>query len=332
VIVEPRDPFGEHIARAAHGRVSVLGAEILLESTDAVLTEIAYEAYRNLPRFDRHGTPTQLHISMVLNEHEGEWPKNEEPPSPILSSGGGLLCATVDAGNFVVVDVAKRRALICVSRAMLHHRQLVRYEMIEFAVLTLAARSRSLVPLHAACIGLGDSGCLIFGASGTGKSTLCLLALCNGLEVISEDSTFVDPESLEIFGVPNYLHVKPETIDLIGPGPLHDLVAGSPVIRRRSGAVKFEADLRGLVSVGARSPFRLAAAIFLTPDLADSGLVKQRIDSSDVVSRIDLEQPYAAGLPGWDRFCAKLVDHPCYELRRTSPPAAVIRELQQLLE
>jgi hypothetical protein len=221
--------------------------------------------------------------------------------------------------------------LISVSRAMLLHPYIVRYEMIEFAVLTLASRSQSLVPLHAACVGLGGNGCLIIGASGTGKSTLCLMALDDDMLVLAEDSAFLDPVSFSIFGVPNYLHAKYEAPNLLAHGRLSDFVSAAPVIRRRSGTLKFEADLRRLGRGIPQSSLRLNATIFLTQQRADIDSVMKPVDRADMIARMNEEQPYAAGLAGWDQVCEKLAEHPCFELQRTDPPAAAVRELRALL-
>ena len=329
--VEAQDPFGEHAVPSSRARLAVLGAEILVESTDAALMELAIEAYGGLPPFEKGHTATALGLSMVLNDHGKTWPAGEIPPAPILSSGSGLLCASFDAGNFAVVDPAHARAFINVSRAMLQHPHIIRYELIEFAILTLASRSRSLVPLHAACVGLGANGCLILGASGTGKSTLCLMALEHDLSVLSEDSTFVDPMAHKLFGVPNFLHVKRETLALLEPGSLRGLVEQSRLIYRRSGATKFEMDLRRLGQGNLENSVGFAATIFLTQKTAGSGSALEKIDRADMLTRMIEEQPYAVGLPGWDDFCETLVDRPAYELRRTNPPAAAIRELRALL-
>jgi hypothetical protein len=53
-----------------------------------------------------------------------------------------------------------------------------RYELIEFAVFTLAARAQGLVPLHAACVGEEGRGLLLMGESGAGKSTASLHWRC----------------------------------------------------------------------------------------------------------------------------------------------------------
>src|SRR3546814_4333811 len=84
----------------------------------------------------------------------------------------------------------------------------LRYELIEFAVFLLAARCQRPVPLHAACVGRGGRGILLLGASGSGKSTLVLHSLLQGLDVLSEDAVFVQPDGMLATGVANFLHVR----------------------------------------------------------------------------------------------------------------------------
>ena len=77
------------------------------------------------------------------------------------------------------------------SPGMLRYPYHARYELIELAMVTLASRAQSLVPLHAACVGVRGTGLLLIGASGAGKSTLALHALFSGMQLLSEDSAFV---------------------------------------------------------------------------------------------------------------------------------------------
>ncbi len=63
-----------------------------------------------------------------------------------------------------------------------------RYDLMEFAAYTLAARSGGLVPLHAACIGRAGRGALVLGDSGAGKSTLCVRAVAAGFDFLAEDA------------------------------------------------------------------------------------------------------------------------------------------------
>ena len=83
-----------------------------------------------------------------------------------------------------------------------------RYELIEFAVFTLAARTQRLASLHAACIGQRGRAVLLIGPSGSGKSTIALHGLLEGLEILSEDSAFISPGTMLATGISNFIHVR----------------------------------------------------------------------------------------------------------------------------
>ncbi len=92
----------------------------------------------------------------------------------------------------------------------------IRYELIEFAVFTLAARVQRLVSLHAACVGTGGKGVLLMGPSGAGKSTVALQCLLNGFDFLSEDSVFVAPRSMKATGIANFLHTRADSLRWLG--------------------------------------------------------------------------------------------------------------------
>ena len=147
------DPFREHEPARLRARLHVLGGVFTVESGDAELLDLAVEAFGGMPKHRLERKPHHFTVRLVRTAHPKTWRNSPAPPPPVLSAGAGLLCATVDAGSFAVVDVPMSRALICVSNAMLRHRYHARYELVELVFLTLAARAQSLVPLHAACVG-----------------------------------------------------------------------------------------------------------------------------------------------------------------------------------
>jgi hypothetical protein len=325
------DPFGERTPASSRARLSVLGGDFAVASTDPALLELAFDAFGRLPkqRFERK--PRRFTVQLVLCDSRETWRSGVVPPPPVLSAGAGLLCATVDAGNFAVVDVAMSRALISVSRAMLARPYYARYELIEFAFLTLASRAQSLVPLHAACIGTKGDGVLLMGASGAGKSTLSLHALAGGMQVLSEDSAFVALQGLRVTGVPNYLHVTPAALDFLAPGDLRASIERSPLIQRRSGATKFEVDLRSLRGELARSPFKLVATVCLSHKAAASGPALEPLERDAFVARLRDEQPYAMARSNWSGFERCVAALPAYELKRTRHPDIAVRQLKELV-
>lgn len=329
------DPFSERAPVRARARLSVLGGDFEVESSDTSLLQLARDAFLGLPRHRLVGRPRRFHVRLVLSERGSEWAKGSVPPPPVRSAGAGLLCATVDAGNFAIVDTAMSRALVCISPLMLRHRYHARTELVELAFLTLASRAQRLVPLHAACVGTHGNGLLLIGAGGTGKSTLSLHALAHGLELISEDSAFVSLDKpldkLRVTGTPNYLHVQPDSLGLLSDEALRERIASSPVILRRSGIHKLEVDLRALPGRLAPSPLELAGTVMLSPRPAGRDEALRPLDRRTFVHRLRQEQPYAAGLDDWTKFERRIVALPSFELRRTEHPDVAVDQLRALL-
>jgi hypothetical protein len=325
------DPFGERAPAGLRARLNVLGGAFTVESADAAALRLAVDAFGGMPRHKLEREPRRFHVRLVVAEDRPQWLRAARPPAANLTAGNGLLCATIDAGNFAVVDPAQSRALVCVSRALLRFPYHARYELIELAMVTLASRAQSLVPLHAACFGARGSGLLLMGASGAGKSTLALHALASGMQVLSEDSAFVAVDSLRVTGVPNFLHVQPSALEFLTDGPLLTEVRRSPVIVRRSGARKYEVDLRKTPGEIAARPLGLAAIVFLSRRRGVKQKALEMLGGKALLSRLRSEQPYAAGLANWRSFERRIATLPAYELRRMEHPDSSIRQLRALL-
>lgn len=327
------DPFGEDVRARAHARLSVLGGDFDVTATHRAVLDLAVEAFGGLPRHRLGRRPAGLAVHLALNDRPKSWAGGGAPPPPVHSSGAGLLCATIDAGNFAIVDTGRRRALVSVSRALLRQPYYPRYELVELAFVALASRVQRLVPLHAACVGLGGNGVLLMGASGAGKSTLSLHALAGGLDLLSEDSAFVSPDGLRVAGVPSYLHLAPDALRFLPPGPLRRSIERSATIERRSGTRKLEVDLRRLGAATARTPFRLAAVVFLSVRPAVRAQTLEPLGRAALVRQLRHEQPYALRrAAGWNAFERRVAGLPAYELRRTEHPDAAVEQLRGLLE
>ena len=148
-----------------------------------------------------------------------------EPPTTAMLSGAGLLAGAPETSSFVALSPASGSALVVVAEPMLRFPYHTRYELIEFAVYTLAARTQGLAALHAACVGKGGRGMLLMGASGAGKSTVALHCLLRRLDFLSEDAVFVQPSTMLATGAPNFLHVRSDSLRL-----------GSALARRNRGS------------------------------------------------------------------------------------------------
>lgn len=326
------DPFGER----PRGQVSlcrqIMGGSFRFDSASTALLDLVEAAYAGLPPHRFPGTAAEFRIELRLLPRRTSSPAAEPPPVR-MQSGAGLICGVMDASNYVVLAPAQRRALVVASADMLDRPYHLRYELIEFAVFTLATRGLGLVPLHGACVGRHGRGILLLGASGAGKSTLALHSLLHGLDFLAEDAVFVQPDSLLATGVANYLHVRADALRLVDDAAARGWIGAAPVIRRRSGVEKFEADLRHGGGCLAPAPLALAGAVFVCGETADDpAALLQAVPAAELAARLCADQPYACGQPGWPRFARQLAQQGVHQLRRGRHPRDAVAALCRLLD
>ena len=323
------DPFDERIAHPFRRRFRLLGRQFEFQSNSRRLLSLVDEAYRDLPAHVLEAGRSAFRIRLHSSAHASPGARAHPPPMR-MQGGAGLLFGGMDAANFAVLDPAHRRGLVVVSKELLAYPYHARYELIEFAVFTLACRAQRLIPLHAACIGRAGAGLLLIGDSGAGKSTLALLCAARDMGLVTEDATFIHPRRLLCTGVANFLHLRDSSLRFVQDAALVRRIRQSPVIERRSGVRKHELDLRRSGLGLAASPPRLHAVVFVSPRPA-RGTLLTRLPATRARQRMRLGQSYARSLPGWSTFEQKLRDVPCYELRRGRHPAEAVDALDGLL-
>jgi hypothetical protein len=325
------DPFHERSPMPCRARFQILGYRFDFESNSAQLLRLVSSAYADLPRHRLSPPAAPFRIRLWLADQD-RLNAGKQPPALRTHSGPGeLLCGIMDAANFALLSPHERTALIVVSPDMLRHPYHVRYELIEFAVFTLASRAQGLVPLHAACVGRSGRGLLVMGASGAGKSTLALHCLMVGLYFLSEDAVFVRPDQLLATGVSNFLHLRPDSLRFLDDASMAARMRNSPVIQRRSGVEKYEVDMRRLGSRLAISPLRIEGIVFLSSRTAGSGATAVRLRNRDLIARLSAAQPYAAGLSSWKAFRKRLGEVRAFELRRGQHPIEAAVALRLML-
>jgi hypothetical protein len=327
------DPFGERSRTMVRRELQLLGGRFRFESNSRRLLRLVETAFDGLPRHRLSATPPRLSVRLVLRS--GRPPRARrrlEPPPLGMFSGAGLLGGATDRSDFVVLSPEERSALIVISPAMISFPYHARYELIEFAVFTLASRAQRLVSLHAACIGREGRGLLLMGPSGAGKSTLTLLSLLQGFDFIAEDSVFVAPDTLLATGIASFLHVRADSLRWVERSRDVAAIRASPVIRRRSGVRKFEVDVRRGAHRLAVSPLKIGAIVFLSAEKAGGGPLLRRLTKSSMYARLVEAQAYAAHQPEWPAFRRRVSGLDAFELRRGAHPSEAVDVLQSLVE
>jgi energy-coupling factor transporter ATP-binding protein EcfA2 len=325
------DPFEERSAVRMHRDIHLLGARVRFESNSEDLLQLVDSAYAGLPRHKLSRVEPQLRVRLVLTSPERKRAGVEPTPLQMMS-GAGLLAGATESSSFVVVSQHEQGALVVVSPRMLRFPYHTRYELIEFAVFTLAARVQGLVAMHGACVGRAGRGVLLLGPSGAGKSTVTLQCLIEGLGILSEDSVFVAPDTLLATGVSNFLHVRADSLRWIVQRRTAAKIRKSPVIRRRSGVRKYEIDLRRGEYPLAERPLKLGAIVFLSAQSAAGRPLLKRLLQEEALPMLVREQAYAANQPPWTLFTRTVTRVPFFELRRGQHPSESVAALRELIE
>ena len=324
------DPFGERsvvLRRSAQ----LLGANFRFDSNNAELMRLVDWAYKGLPRHRLPGPARELRVSLRLTS-DARRRRRAEPPPIVMISGSGLLGGAPATSNLVIIAPRADASLVSISPDMLRFPYHARYELIEFAVFTLAARAQSLVSLHAACVGHQGRGVILIGPTGAGKSTIALHCLLDGLDFLSEDSTFVSPASMFATGVSNFVHIRADSLGWLGRSRAATAIRKSPVIQRRSGVRKFELDLRRGSFRLAKVPLKIVAVVLLSPQSAGARPLLQPVSTAALLANFADTQAYAASQPQWREFRKNVSRLQTFELRRGNHPIEAVQALRSVLE
>jgi hypothetical protein len=326
------DPFGEKGRPALQTKAQVLGGLFQFECEDQALLHIVRAAYGGLPS---HGFATpapRFVVRLVFAQPDTAVASRREPPPVTRRAGGGILCAAMGALGFMTVAPERREALLVLNRDSLRFSYHLRYELLESAVYLLASRAQRLVPLHAACVGQRGAGLLLFGRSGSGKSTVTLHSLLAGLDFLAEDSVMVRPRDLLATGIASFLHIRRDALKFLRQLRDAGSIRRSPIIRRRSGVEKLEVDVRRWERRLAKKPLRIVALVFITRRPAGKRALLAPLPAAEATVRLSASQRYAAGQPGWSTFMKQARRLPAYELRRGIHPRDAAAALRSLLE
>lgn len=326
------DPFGEQLRPILRRHFQMLGARFCFEADSPQLLRLVDTAYAGLPSHRLPAQAARLTVRLALGSAPSSRPRGlVEPPPLDMFSASGMLSGAANTSSFAVISPQSRSALVVVSPQALRFPYHTRYELIEFAAFTLAARSLGLTSLHGACVGRAGRGILLMGPSGSGKSTVALHCLLQGLDFLSEDSVFVAPDTLFATGIANFLHVRSDSLRWLERPRDAAAIRKSPVIRRRSGVKKFEVDLRRGGFRLAPSPLKIAAVVFLSARRAGPRPLLAPLPKSRLLAELAAAQAYAAHQPGWRRFSGNVCKIGAYELLRGRHPLQTVEVLSELL-
>jgi hypothetical protein len=178
--------------------LSIMGRPVLIQAGDPALRAALAAAYAIWPSGPSDGPPITLAMRTGSTAGSAQ-PRIEVEGWHLRLSGDGI-DGWADARTL---------SAACTVPQSLSGQPAILQEVTDTLLLFLLTRS-GRVPVHAAAFVCGNIAVLLAGPSGSGKSTLSLAAVSRGLQILSDDSVYIQLQPrLRIWGFPRPVHVFP---------------------------------------------------------------------------------------------------------------------------
>jgi hypothetical protein len=181
-------------------QLSIMDRPVVIRAADPGLLAAATAACAGWPREGPvDGPPVELEIE--AHDVPADGPLEVEVDGPRLQLMGAGVEGWADARTLT--------ASCRVPRSLIAEPGRLSGEVIDTLLLFLLTRS-GRTPLHAAGVLCGTTAVVLAGPSGSGKSTLSLAAMARGLQILSDDTVYIQLRPrLRIWGFPHPVHVFP---------------------------------------------------------------------------------------------------------------------------
>ncbi len=228
-----------------------LGFSVEIATNSEQVLAAAEESWGHFRRvFDE--PPAQLRIAVL------EGGLRECPAPPTLRGNRNLLVRVADAANFSVSNMELGFALCWLTPAVVANRGYLRYYFIEGMSWDLL-QPLYLTSIHAACVRLGNSGVLLCGDSGAGKSSLAFACARKGWTFLSDDSTCLVRKFSQpvVVGNPYQIRFRDSAVELFPE--LRD----RQITRRLNGKMSIEVSTASLPGIKTISECSVDYIVFL---------------------------------------------------------------------
>jgi hypothetical protein len=181
-------------------QILIMERPVVVQSAEPTLLAAAAEAYAAWPK-GRDGDGPVIQLELTLGDAACGGPPSIEVEGARLQSVGPGFESWADARALT--------AFCKISRDLMQQPDRLASEALDTLVLFLLTRS-GRTPVHASGVMCGETAVLLAGASGSGKSTLALAAMARGLQILSDDTVYIQLQPrLRVWGFPRPLHVFP---------------------------------------------------------------------------------------------------------------------------
>lgn len=205
--VVANDPLLYDLELPLHGVYHPLGFSVEIATNSAEVLTAAEESWG---RFRRVFPEPPLKLRVVVEGGPGAC-----PPPPTVRGQRNLLVRVADSANFSVSDTERGSAYCWLTSAVTAMRPYLRYHFLEGTTWDLLD-ALYLASIHAACVRLENSGVLLCGDSGAGKSSLAYACARKGWMFLSDDSTCLVRKSSRpvVVGNPYQIRFRDSAVEL----------------------------------------------------------------------------------------------------------------------
>jgi hypothetical protein len=178
----------------------IMGRPVVIRASDPALMAAVAGAYADWRLIDRtDGPPIQLRLEAG----------DEAVAGPLEIEVEGRHLRMTGPGVEGRADARALTGFCKVPRDWATQPARLAGEVTDTLLLFLLTRS-GRTPLHAAGVMCGGTAVVLAGPSGSGKSTLSLAAMARGLQILSDDTVYIQLQPrLRIWGFPRPVHVFP---------------------------------------------------------------------------------------------------------------------------
>jgi hypothetical protein len=206
-------------------------------------------------------------------------PEGGLAPVPVHRMQGHLYSAVSDCHNFAHLDLKSDFGFLQVSERTAADHSWLRWFFIESMAYVMLAQ-RSVVPVHSACVARNGTGIMLSGQSGAGKSTLSFACARAGWTFVTDDCTWLVPDSPERIAIGRPRHAR---FRLDAPHLFPEL-EGYAVRARPNGKIGIQVPLTDLPHIQTAPSAPIGGIVFLDRRSGEPGL--QRLASAEAVERL----------------------------------------------
>lgn len=259
------DPLGYTTALPLHQEFFPLGFPLEIETNSA---QVLAAAATSWPETQGLFSEPRLQMRVLVAPSE----TNQPAPPPQYRAQDHFLCLAADRNHAATCDLEAATAVCWISAAAAANQAAFRYHYLEGIVYSLLSYQR-LTPVHASCVAAGETGALLSGPPGTGKSCLAYACARAGLTFVSDDVGYLlrgDADS-RLIGRPRFLRLRPSAVTLFPD------LRGIPVGADVGGEPILEVQLDKLNGIRTARECRATATVFL----------ERRPNASPALTRLD---------------------------------------------